>query len=57
MGFIQEDPYEDMKHLDLGAEDTLLVITSAGDNALHYAVAGKPKEASHIIWRTILMLY
>ena len=45
----QEDPYEDMKHLQIGPEDKLLVITSAGDNALHYAIAGNPKEVSILL--------
>ncbi|KAF7315360.1 hypothetical protein MIND_00050600 [Mycena indigotica] len=36
-----EDPFEDMKHLQLSSDDSMLVITSAGDNALHYvATAG-----------------
>lgn len=47
--YFKEDPYEDMKHLDISSEDSLLVITSAGDNALHYAVAGKPKEVRTLI--------
>lgn len=33
-----------MKYLDLGPEDSMLVITSAGDNALHYAIAAQPKR-------------
>jgi betaine lipid synthase len=41
-GFTWEDPYVDMEHLNLGRDDSILCITSAGDNALHYAVAGKP---------------
>ncbi|CBQ70562.1 related to Betaine lipid synthase [Sporisorium reilianum SRZ2] len=43
-GFTWEDPYVDMEHLDLGRDDSILCITSAGDNALHYAVAGKPRR-------------
>ena len=31
---VQEDPFEDMKHLQLSAKDSMFVITSAGDNAL-----------------------
>ncbi|KAJ7188360.1 hypothetical protein C8R46DRAFT_1157429 [Mycena filopes] len=42
--FTWEDPFEDMKHLELSAEDSMFVITSAGDNALHYAVAASPKR-------------
>ncbi|KAH8096692.1 S-adenosyl-L-methionine-dependent methyltransferase [Cristinia sonorae] len=42
--FTWEDPAEDMKHLDLGREDSMFVITSAGDNALHYAIAAQPKR-------------
>lgn len=37
---------EDMKHLNLTKDDSMLVITSAGDNALHYAIAGGPKRVS-----------
>ncbi|PWN41282.1 hypothetical protein IE81DRAFT_324662 [Ceraceosorus guamensis] len=43
-GFAWEDPYVDMKHFDIGANDSVLCITSAGCNALHYAVAGEPKR-------------
>jgi hypothetical protein len=35
-----------MKYLNLGPEDSMLVITSAGDNALHYAIAAQPKRVS-----------
>lgn len=42
--FTWEDPEEDMRHLDLSSEDSMLVITSAGDNALHYAIAAQPKR-------------
>ncbi|KAH7886768.1 hypothetical protein F5I97DRAFT_1927075 [Phlebopus sp. FC_14] len=42
--FTWEDPMEDMRYLDLGPEDSMLVITSAGDNALHYAIAAQPKR-------------
>ena len=35
-----EDPAVDRKALDLGPDDTVLVITSAGCNALDYALAG-----------------
>ncbi|KAN0060609.1 hypothetical protein ACQY0O_007267 [Thecaphora frezii] len=43
-GFTWEDPYVDMQHLDLGRDDSILCITSAGDNALHYAVDGRPRR-------------
>jgi betaine lipid synthase len=39
---------EDMKHLELGRDDSMLVITSAGDNVLHYAINAKPKRVSRI---------
>ena len=35
---------EDMKYLNLGPDDSIFVITSAGDNALHYAIEAKPKR-------------
>lgn len=41
-GFTWEDPYVDMEHLNLGPNDSIFCITSAGDNALHYACAAKP---------------
>lgn len=43
---MQEDPFEDMKVLQLTSEDSMLVITSAGDNALHYAISAQPKRVS-----------
>ncbi|PWZ03152.1 hypothetical protein BCV70DRAFT_197391 [Testicularia cyperi] len=43
-GFTWEDPYVDMEHLDLGRDDSILCITSAGDNALHYAVDANPRR-------------
>jgi hypothetical protein len=33
-----------MKHLKLSKDDSIFVITSAGDNALHYAIEAKPKR-------------
>ena len=45
---LQEDPAEDMKYLDLTHDDTMFVITSAGDNALHYAIAAQPKRVCSI---------
>lgn len=43
-GFTWEDPYVDMEHLNLGPEDSILCITSAGDNALHYACTARPRR-------------
>ncbi|KAI0699007.1 hypothetical protein BC835DRAFT_1268331, partial [Cytidiella melzeri] len=43
-GFTWEDPQVDMEHLDVREEDTLFVITSAGDNALHYAISARPRR-------------
>ncbi|KAJ1965175.1 hypothetical protein GGI12_000951 [Dipsacomyces acuminosporus] len=37
-GFTWEDPRRDIEVLDLDANDNIMVITSAGDNALAYAV-------------------
>ncbi|KDQ55857.1 hypothetical protein JAAARDRAFT_195669 [Jaapia argillacea MUCL 33604] len=42
--FTWEDPVEDMKHLELTRDDSMFIITSAGDNALHYAINAKPKR-------------
>ncbi|EPQ56989.1 hypothetical protein GLOTRDRAFT_127372 [Gloeophyllum trabeum ATCC 11539] len=42
--FTWEDPVEDMKYLKLSRDDSMLIITSAGDNALHYAINAKPKR-------------
>ncbi|KAH7103697.1 hypothetical protein BKA62DRAFT_48646 [Auriculariales sp. MPI-PUGE-AT-0066] len=42
--FTWEDPEEDMRILNIGKEDTVLCITSAGDNALHYAIAVNPQR-------------
>ncbi|KAJ7144971.1 hypothetical protein C8R43DRAFT_561171 [Mycena crocata] len=42
--FTWEDPEEDMRHLDLTSEDTVLAITSGGDNVLHYAISAGPKQ-------------
>lgn len=47
-GVFKEDPEEDMRYLDLGADDSMLVITSAGDNALHYAIAAQPKRVGGV---------
>lgn len=40
--FTWEDPYVDITHLNLTPLDALLVVTSAGDNALHYAASAAP---------------
>ncbi|KAF5343351.1 hypothetical protein D9758_014171 [Tetrapyrgos nigripes] len=42
-GFTWEDPEVDLKFLDLTDSDTMFVVTSAGDNALHYAIAASPR--------------
>lgn len=44
----QEDPFEDMKALHLTHNDSMLVITSAGDNALHYAIGARPNRVNVI---------
>ncbi|KAK4700778.1 betaine lipid synthase, partial [Phenoliferia sp. Uapishka_3] len=43
-GFTWEDPAVDMQHLGLTQDDSVLCITSAGDNALHYAIEAQPKR-------------
>ncbi|KAH0445918.1 hypothetical protein IEQ34_025248 [Dendrobium chrysotoxum] len=43
-GFTWEDPYVDMQHLNLTKDSSILCITSAGDNALHYAISAEPKR-------------
>ena len=47
-GFTWEDPYVDMEHLKLGPDDSVLCITSAGDNALHYAIAAECKRINAV---------
>ncbi|CEL60650.1 betaine lipid synthase [Rhizoctonia solani AG-1 IB] len=42
--FTWEDPMEDMKYLGLTKDSSILCISSAGDNALHYAIAAGPKR-------------
>ena len=39
-----------MKYLELTQDDSMLVITSAGDNALHYAINAKPKRVSALAY-------
>ncbi|GAA5930792.1 class I SAM-dependent methyltransferase [Sporobolomyces koalae] len=43
-GFTWEDPAVDMQHLNVTEDDSILCITSAGDNALHYAIDGRPRR-------------
>lgn len=43
-GFTWEDPHVDMEHLGLSRDDSILCITSAGDNALHYAACAQPRR-------------
>jgi betaine lipid synthase len=33
-----------MQHLNVNENDSILCITSAGDNALHYAIDGNPRR-------------
>ncbi|KAF8750783.1 hypothetical protein RHS01_08892 [Rhizoctonia solani] len=42
--FTWEDPMEDMNHLELTKDSSILCISSAGDNALHYAIAAGPRR-------------
>ncbi|KAI3619807.1 betaine lipid [Moniliophthora roreri] len=42
--FTWEDPAVDMMHLDLTGDDSMLAITSAGDNAFHYALSAAPQR-------------
>ncbi|KAG6813636.1 hypothetical protein H0H92_008872 [Tricholoma furcatifolium] len=42
--FTWEDPFEDMSFLNLTKDDSMFVITSGGDNALHYAIEAQPKR-------------
>ncbi|KAG0164304.1 hypothetical protein DFQ28_010522 [Apophysomyces sp. BC1034] len=42
--FTWEDPRTDLEFLDLSADDVMFVITSAGDNALAYAINAQPKR-------------
>ena len=50
----QEDPFEDIKALELTSEDSMLVITSAGDNALHYAISAQPKRVSLLRYPSVI---
>jgi Protein of unknown function (DUF3419) len=40
--FTWEDPAKDLEHLELSEHDSILAITSAGDNVLHYAINAQP---------------
>ncbi|KAG0018984.1 hypothetical protein BGZ81_009978 [Podila clonocystis] len=42
--FTWEDPRIDLQVLDLQQDDVMFVITSAGDNALEYALKGQPSR-------------
>lgn len=42
--FTWEDPRVDLQYMNLSKDDVMLVITSAGDNALEYALAAQPKR-------------
>lgn len=42
--FTWEDPRVDLEHMNLTKDDVMLVITSAGDNALEYAIQAQPKR-------------
>lgn len=42
--FTWEDPRVDLEYMNLSKDDVMLVITSAGDNALEYAIAAQPKR-------------
>jgi betaine lipid synthase len=40
----QEDPREDQRILNITSSDVMLVISSAGDNALSYAISSQPSR-------------
>lgn len=42
--FTWEDPHEDSKFLELNKDDVVFCITSAGDNALDYAIEAAPRR-------------
>lgn len=48
-GFTWEDPREDHNILKFTSEDTVLAITSAGDNILHYAALPNPPKKIHAV--------
>ncbi|CAH2355576.1 hypothetical protein CLIB1423_29S00232 [[Candida] railenensis] len=45
--FTWEDPREDMNILNINSNDSILAITSAGDNLLHYATLPNPPKKIH----------
>ncbi|CAH6720266.1 hypothetical protein CLIB1444_03S08086 [[Candida] jaroonii] len=47
--FTWEDPREDHKILKFNENDTVLAITSAGDNILHYACLPNPPKKIHAV--------
>ncbi|KAG7192537.1 uncharacterized protein KQ657_001632 [Scheffersomyces spartinae] len=47
--FTWEDPREDHKILKFNSNDTVLAITSAGDNILHYASLPNPPKRIHAV--------
>lgn len=47
--FTWEDPREDIKILDFKPTDTVMAITSAGDNILSYAAMDKPPRRFHCV--------
>ncbi|EGV64862.1 hypothetical protein CANTEDRAFT_120956 [Yamadazyma tenuis ATCC 10573] len=47
--FTWEDPKEDHKILKFNENDTVLAITSAGDNILHYACLPNPPKKIHAV--------
>jgi len=51
---MQEDPFEDMKALELTPEDSMLVITSAGDNALHSTISAQPNRVSFLRYPSVI---
>lgn len=42
--FTWEDPRVDLEYLNISKDDVMFVITSAGDNALEYALKAQPKR-------------
>jgi betaine lipid synthase len=52
---VWEDPKVDVERLGIVSEDSVLAITSAGDNVLHYALAAKCK-AIHAVGRCFTSL-
>ncbi|KAJ6630276.1 hypothetical protein B0H10DRAFT_1983869 [Mycena sp. CBHHK59/15] len=42
--FVWEDPVEELHHLRVSHTDSILLITSAGDSALHHAILSRPQR-------------